>query len=126
MDVCHLLLGRPWQFDRNAIHDGHANTCTLTKDGVHHKLKPLIKEGEKVCNSARVCLFDGRTFLEGMKHQHMCYALIPRKDKEGSSEIQLEVLDLLSEFGDVISDNVPKGLPPVRKIIHQYISNPWS
>ena len=49
----------------------------------------------------------------------MCYALIPRKDKEGSSEIPLEVLDLLSEFGDVISDNVPEGLPLVRQISHQ-------
>ena len=49
----------------------------------------------------------------------MCYALIPRKDKEGSSEIPLEFLDLLSEYGDVISDNVPEGLPPVRKISHQ-------
>eukprot|EP00253_Pinus_taeda_P021377 PITA_21377 len=26
MDVCHILLGRPWQFDRNAIHDGKRNT----------------------------------------------------------------------------------------------------
>ena len=49
----------------------------------------------------------------------MCYALIPRKDKEGSSEIPLEVSNLLSEFGDIISDNVLKGLPPVRQIIHQ-------
>ena len=118
MDVYHLLLGRLWQFDRLAVHDGHANTYSLTKDGVHHKLKPLIREGEKVCNSARICLVDGRKFLDGMKHQRMCYALIPRKDKEGSSEIPLQVLDLLSEFGDVISDNVPKGLPPVRKISH--------
>jgi len=22
MDVCHILLGRPWQYDRKAIHDG--------------------------------------------------------------------------------------------------------
>ena len=49
----------------------------------------------------------------------MCYALIPRKDKEGSSEIPLEVSDLLSEFGDVISDNVLEGLSPVRQISHQ-------
>ena len=49
----------------------------------------------------------------------MCYALIPRKDKEGSSEIPLEVSNLLSGFGDVISDNVPKGLPQVRQISHQ-------
>ena len=29
--------------------------------------------------------------LDGMVHHRMCYALIPRKDKEGSSEIPLEV-----------------------------------
>ena len=57
--------------------------------------------------------------MDSMKHQRMCYALIPRKDKEGSSEIPLEVSDLLSEFEDVISDNVLEGLPPIRKISHQ-------
>ena len=84
MDLNHLLLGRLWQFDRNTIHDVHVNTYSLTKDEVCHKLKPLIKEGEKVCSSARVCLVNGRKFLDGIKHQHMCYALIPRKDKEGN------------------------------------------
>ena len=54
-----------------------------------------------------------------MKHQCMCYALIPRKDKEGSGKIPHEVSDILSEFGDVISNNVPEGLPPVRQISHQ-------
>ena len=49
----------------------------------------------------------------------MCYALVPRKDKDSSSEIPLEFSDILSEFGDVISDNVPEGLPPVRKISYQ-------
>ena len=82
-------------------------------------MKPLIKEGEKVCSSARVCLVDGRIFLDDMKHQQVCYDLILRKDKEGSSEIPLEVSGLLSEYGDVISDNVLEGLPPVRKITHQ-------
>ena len=105
----HLLLGRLWQFEGHAVHDGHAKTYSLTKDGVHHKLKPMIKEGEKVCSSARICIVDGRKFLDGMKHQRMCYALIPRKDKEGSSEIPLEVLGLLSEYEDVIYDNVPEG-----------------
>ena len=49
----------------------------------------------------------------------MCYALIPRKDKEGSSEIPLEVSDLLSEFGDVIFDNVSEGLMSIKQINHQ-------
>lgn len=26
MDVCHLILGRPWEFDRKIIHDGAKNT----------------------------------------------------------------------------------------------------
>ena len=119
MDVYHLLLGRLWQFNRHAIHDGHGNTYSLTKDRFHYKLKPLIKEGEKVCNISRVCLVDGRKFMDGMKHQHMCYALIPRKDKEGNSQVPLEVLGLLSEYGDFISNNVPEGLLPIRKISHQ-------
>ena len=41
MDICHMLLDRPWQFDKHATHDGRENTYTLTKDGVKHKLKPL-------------------------------------------------------------------------------------
>ena len=41
MDICHMLLGRSWQFDRHDVHDGRGNTYTLTKDGVKHKLKPL-------------------------------------------------------------------------------------
>ena len=101
MDVYYLLLGRSWQFDRHVVHDGHANTNSLTKDGVWHKLKPLLKEGEKICISARVCLVDGKKILDGMKHQHMSYALIPRKYKEGSSEIPLKVSGLLSEYGDI-------------------------
>ena len=49
----------------------------------------------------------------------MCYALIPRKNKEGNSEVLVEVLSLLSDYGDVISDNVPQELLPIRQISYQ-------
>jgi hypothetical protein len=29
MDVFHVLLGRPWKYDRNFIHDGRNNTYTI-------------------------------------------------------------------------------------------------
>src|SRR3954470_24750611 len=29
MKVCHMLLGRPWQYDKRALHDGHSNTYTF-------------------------------------------------------------------------------------------------
>lgn len=31
MDVCHILLGRLWQFGRKVIHDGRRNTYTLER-----------------------------------------------------------------------------------------------
>jgi hypothetical protein len=47
MDVCHVLLGRPWQYDRHVVHDGRMNTYTLEKDGKSHTLLPgKDKRGE--------------------------------------------------------------------------------
>jgi hypothetical protein len=45
MDVCHILLGRPWKFDRNAIHEGKKNIYKFQKDGINHTLVPLQGEG---------------------------------------------------------------------------------
>ena len=41
MEATHLLLGRPWQFDRSAIHDGVTNTYMFNHGGRKVKLKPL-------------------------------------------------------------------------------------
>ena len=46
MDACHLLLGRPWQYDRKAMHDGEKNTYTFWKDGPKVILLPLKDEGK--------------------------------------------------------------------------------
>ena len=29
MDVCHILLGRPWKYDRKVVHDGRKNTYSM-------------------------------------------------------------------------------------------------
>jgi hypothetical protein len=41
MDACHLLLGRPWQYDRRVHQDCYANTYSFFKDGIKIKLTPL-------------------------------------------------------------------------------------
>ncbi|XP_070011764.1 uncharacterized protein [Nicotiana sylvestris] len=33
MQACHILLGRPWQFDRKEMHDGYKNRYSFEKDG---------------------------------------------------------------------------------------------
>ena len=82
MDICHMLLGRSWQFDRHVVHDGHANTYTLTKDGVKHKMKPLQEMNEMVFSVARVCVVDRRKFLYIIRCEHMCFYIIPKERKE--------------------------------------------
>ena len=33
MDACHVLLGRPWQFDKRAVHDGFTNRHSFVTIG---------------------------------------------------------------------------------------------
>ena len=51
MHVCHILLGRPWKYDRKAVRDGRNNAYSLKKDGKRHTLSPL--EDEVVQGSSR-------------------------------------------------------------------------
>ena len=44
MDVCHILLGSPWQYDRKVVHDGRKNTYSLENDGKIHTLSSLEDE----------------------------------------------------------------------------------
>lgn len=77
MDVCHILLGRPWQFDRNAIHDGRRNTYTLEKDGNKHTLLPLKVEADKEAAGNSVTLMNEKILLqEDEKGKEMHFASV--------------------------------------------------
>lgn len=41
MQATHILLGRPWQYDRKAVHDGVRNRYTVVRDGKTITLVPL-------------------------------------------------------------------------------------
>jgi len=41
MEACHVLLGRPWQFDKQTIHDGLTNEITFTHNNKKFVLHPL-------------------------------------------------------------------------------------
>ena len=54
-----------------------------------------------------------------MRHEDVCFAIVPKDGKTKVEEVPAEVAELLKEFPDIISDNIPDGLPPVQKITHQ-------
>jgi hypothetical protein len=81
MDVCHILLGRPWQFDRNGIHDGRKNTYTLEKSGRTHMLLPIEEKKGKEEASTRILLISGKELLKEIKKDQEMQFVVVRKPR---------------------------------------------
>ena len=41
MYACHVLLGRPWQFDREAVNEGKRNVYSFEMYGKKHSIHPI-------------------------------------------------------------------------------------
>jgi hypothetical protein len=60
MNVCHILLGSPCQYDRNVIHDGRKNTYTLEKNGRMHILLQMEEKKVKEEANTSILLMSGK------------------------------------------------------------------
>ncbi|XP_054793748.1 uncharacterized protein LOC129299307, partial [Prosopis cineraria] len=123
MDACHLLLGRPWQYDRHAMHNRRANTYSFMKDCVKFTLAPLPpseigqSSRESSVSKPLVSLLTKEEFkVSKSEAQMMSFILVLEVNDETANPPR--VIPLLSEFPDVISDEIPPGLPPMRDIQH--------
>nr|GEV38517.1 reverse transcriptase domain-containing protein [Tanacetum cinerariifolium] len=116
MDAAHILLGRPWQFDRKTKHDGFQNTYSFKKDGVNITLVLFNSHQTHVegCN----LFIKKNSFEELMKTSPYVFTLVVVKENEIISEAPLQVQPLLREFVDVIPDDIPSGLSAMRDIQH--------
>ena len=61
MDACHILLGRPWQFDRDAVHEGKRNVYSFEMKGKRHSLRPFKGKQEEVSN--QLLMMNDKEFL---------------------------------------------------------------
>ena len=50
MDACQVLLGRHYQFDREAVHEGKRNVYSFEMNGKRHSLYPFIGKQVEVSN----------------------------------------------------------------------------
>jgi hypothetical protein len=69
MDICHLLLGRPWKYDKNFFHDGRKNTYTLEKNGRMHMLLLIKDDKVKAKEINTILLMSGKELLEEVKKE---------------------------------------------------------
>jgi len=112
MDACHMLLRRPWQYDKKVLHDGEKNTYSFWKDGTKVVLLPLKDEG-KTKN-----LLPGKTFVKEVKVTGCCYALLVKQVAGEYIPIPVEAVAILEEYVDITPDELSDGLPPTRDIQH--------
>jgi hypothetical protein len=123
MDICHVLLGRPWQYDRNVVHDGRMNTYTLEKDGKTHTLLSIKDKEVKQEVNSTILLMSGKELLTEMEKNEDPQFFVVRKPRivltsTRVDDLPEEIQELLGEFADIIVDELPRSLPPMQSVSH--------
>ena len=123
MDVCHVLLGRPWKYDMNVIYGGRKNTYTLEKNGCKHMLLPTEEKGVKEEASPSIFLMSDKELLKEVKKEQEIQFIVVGKLRVILTSTSMdafpeEVQELLYEFVDIVVDELPHSLPPIRSISH--------
>ncbi|XP_049372688.1 uncharacterized protein LOC125837645 [Solanum verrucosum] len=131
MLACHLLLGRPWQFDRDVVHQGRSNKYIFVIEGKKYVLAPLtpyqvsedyraMKElRERIKDEAAKGESESSTIVpkEGSalvkNNKNMCMIAKPSKCLKGVDE------ECFLGYDELFPDEMPAGLPPLRGIEHQ-------
>lgn len=124
MDVCHLLLGRPWEFDRHVIHDGFLNTYTFQFNDRTFTLKPMAPS---ILDNATptdvtpnpVLLLHHSAFSSALRSADKLVLLlaVPSSPFEGH-DVPDVYRPLLTVFVDVFPTDLPSHLPPLSNIQH--------
>nr|GEW43799.1 putative reverse transcriptase domain-containing protein [Tanacetum cinerariifolium] len=117
MDACHLLLGRPWEYDSDITHNGRTNTYSFLFWGVKITLMP--NKPKEVVSKPTGTLLTLSQFEDELEMRDGVFVLIGKEVAE-DSEIPEAMIPLLEEFSNVF----PDGLPPLRDIQHHIYLEP--
>ncbi|XP_010527672.1 PREDICTED: uncharacterized protein LOC104804981 [Tarenaya hassleriana] len=132
MQAGHILLGRPWQFDREVKHDGRTNhysfvfnkrkisLAPLSPYQVHEMQMKLSKEGE---DNKRTNFYAKPSVVSKALVDARTVLLMVFKDVVSTGfdaqELPPEITRILERFQDIFPEETPAGLPPMRGIEHQ-------
>ncbi|XP_039017076.1 uncharacterized protein LOC120147896 [Hibiscus syriacus] len=114
MNACHILLGRPWQYDKQVVHDGFTNRYSF----FHNERKVILTP----LSPSRVSE-DHDTLKKNIEASKSIKEEEPTKMNiyAGGKDIRKHILShkALIEFEELFQEDIPSGLPPIRGIEHQ-------
>ena len=125
MDACHILLGRPWQFDVDSTFWGHDNVVLFMWDSYKIAMAPLkqTRSANKQRSKSFLTLTSNeQEIVNFARHSNCIYPVVVKGlmvvGKEGGM-IPVKVHKILNDFQVLISNKLPTELPPMRDIQHQ-------
>lgn len=119
MDACHLLLGRPWEFDRWIIHDGFVNTYSFKFENRKFILRPSPPEQPTIAKKS-VMFLQRKPFEQEMRSEGFVFLLLSKSPAlDRFDKAPPAFASLVHDFQDVFPEDLPQGLPPLRDILHR-------
>ncbi|XP_074298843.1 uncharacterized protein LOC141629799 [Silene latifolia] len=124
MDACNVLLGRPWQYDRDVVHRGRSNEYELVSKGKRIILKPMAPGEVRSMSTKRgktasmTMLASEKEVDEAIANGNQVYLMVVNEAPSNGGKDE-RLTSLLEEFKDVFPEELPAGLPPIRGIEHQ-------
>ncbi|PKU84124.1 RNA-directed DNA polymerase [Dendrobium catenatum] len=122
MDVCHLILGRPWQYDSGAIYDCRQNTYCFEWKGRKLRLLPNVANtsDSRSKDKAVLSIIPGSALFAEKGHKCVyAFVMVEEQLNSNTKEWNPEVSALMQQFQDLTPPELPAELPPLRSIQHQ-------
>ena len=118
LDICGMVLGSPYLYDRKVVFFRHENKYQITKDGVEY----VIRAYQTKINASLVSARQMKRLVNSSKG---CMLMVVR-EKEAEladafhgcdQEHKQELSELISNYDELFQE--PKGLLPKREIQHE-------
>jgi len=114
MDVGHVILGRPWLYDKNITIYGRSNMCQFDHEGKKIKLLPREPKVEPskpkpttVKKTNSITLITVKVFSQDVEKGAPFVILVTKQiTKESNTEIPPEVTPVIAKFADVFPEDL--------------------